>query len=188
VAVKQLEHVGLGAKLDVFPTRLSGGQQQRMAIARALAMAPDYMLFDEATSALDPQLVGEVLDTMRLLADEGMTMILVTHELGFARQASSRIAFLEQGRIVEEGSTQQIFDAPQTETLRRALAAALGVAQAQMDLIDLRRANLAMRASVAQHGRPLWIGNPRGWYAFLRRTWRELEDFAAERQRGLYAL
>ncbi|WP_162979140.1 amino acid ABC transporter ATP-binding protein, partial [Pseudomonas aeruginosa] len=85
MALKQLTHVGLGDKLKVFPQRLSGGQQQRMAIARALAMSPDYMLFDEATSALDPQLVGEVLDTMRLLAEEGMTMVLVTHEIRFAR-------------------------------------------------------------------------------------------------------
>ena len=87
IAQAQLEHVGLGDKLDVYPSKLSGGQQQRLAIARALAMEPDYMLFDEATSALDPELVGEVLDTMRLLANEGMTMICVTHEMGFARAA-----------------------------------------------------------------------------------------------------
>lgn len=92
MALKQLTHVGLGDKLKVFPQRLSGGQQQRMAIARALAMSPDYMLFDEATSALDPQLVGEVLDTMRLLAEEGMTMVLVTHEIRFARDVSDRVA------------------------------------------------------------------------------------------------
>lgn len=101
IAVKQLSHVGLGDKLDVYPSRLSGGQQQRMAIARALAMSPDYMLFDEVTSALDPQLVGEVLDTLRLLASEGMTMICVTHEMKFAREVSDRVAFFHQGVMAE---------------------------------------------------------------------------------------
>ena len=114
IAVKQLEHVGLGDKLKAFPGKLSGGQQQRMAIARALAMSPQYMLFDEVTSALDPQLVGEVLDTMRLLAKEGMTMILVTHEMSFAREVSDRVAFFKSGKIHEIGSPQQIFENPQT--------------------------------------------------------------------------
>ena len=114
IAVKQLEHVGLGDKLGNYPGQLSGGQQQRMAIARALAMEPKYMLFDEVTSALDPQLVGEVLDTMRLLAKEGMTMILVTHEMAFAREVSDRVAFFKSGKIHEIGSPQQIFEAPQT--------------------------------------------------------------------------
>lgn len=104
MALKQLIHVGLGDKLKVFPQRLSGGQQQRMAIARALAMSPDYMLFDEATSALDPQLVGEVLDTMRLLAEEGMTMVLVTHEIRFARDVSDRVAFFRNGLVHEIGT------------------------------------------------------------------------------------
>jgi len=113
IARKQLSHVGLGDKLDIYPSKLSGGQQQRMAIARALAMSPDYMLFDEVTSALDPQLVGEVLDTLRLLAKEGMTMIVVTHEMAFAREVSDRIAFFLQGRMHEIGSPQQIFGAPQ---------------------------------------------------------------------------
>lgn len=113
VAVKQLKHVGLGDKLRVYPGRLSGGQQQRMAIARALAMSPDYMLFDEATSALDPQLVGEVLDTMRLLAEEGMTMILVTHEIKFAKEVSDRVAFFHKGVIHEIGSPTQVIDDPQ---------------------------------------------------------------------------
>ncbi|MGX4730470.1 amino acid ABC transporter ATP-binding protein, partial [Pseudomonas corrugata] len=103
LAVKQLEHVGLGDKLKAFPNKLSGGQQQRMAIARALAMSPDYMLFDEATSALDPQLVGEVLDTMRMLAEDGMTMVLVTHEIRFARDVSDRVAFFCNGRVHEIG-------------------------------------------------------------------------------------
>jgi len=113
IAIKQLAHVGLGDKLKAFPGKLSGGQQQRMAIARALAMEPKYMLFDEVTSALDPQLVGEVLDTMRLLAKEGMTMIVVTHEMGFAREVSDRVAFFKSGRIHEIGSPQQIFETPQ---------------------------------------------------------------------------
>ncbi|MBH9522336.1 amino acid ABC transporter ATP-binding protein [Pseudomonas aeruginosa] len=113
MALKQLIHVGLGDKLKVFPQRLSGGQQQRMAIARALAMSPDYMLFDEATSALDPQLVGEVLDTMRLLAEEGMTMVLVTHEIRFARDVSDRVAFFRNGRVHEIGTPDQVIGNPQ---------------------------------------------------------------------------
>jgi len=112
-AIAQLEKVGLAEKFNMFPTRLSGGQQQRMAIARALAMSPDYMLFDEATSALDPQLVGEVLDTMRQLAQEGMTMLLVTHEIGFAREVSDRVAFLHQGRIHEIGTPDEVIRNPQ---------------------------------------------------------------------------
>lgn len=118
IAKRQLEHVGLGDKLKVYPGKLSGGQQQRMAIARALAMEPQYMLFDEVTSALDPQLVGEVLDTMRLLAREGMTMILVTHEMSFAREVSDRVAFFKSGRIHEIGSPEQIFGNPQTPETR----------------------------------------------------------------------
>ncbi|MNV66452.1 Glutamine transport ATP-binding protein GlnQ [compost metagenome] len=113
MAVKQLKHVGLGEKLKVFPNKLSGGQQQRMAIARALAMSPDYMLFDEATSALDPQLVGEVLDTMRLLAEEGMTMVLVTHEIRFARDVSDRVAFFRNGIVHEIGTPDQVIGNPQ---------------------------------------------------------------------------
>jgi polar amino acid transport system ATP-binding protein len=113
IAVKQLTHVGLADKINVFPTRLSGGQQQRMAIARALAMSPRYMLFDEATSALDPQLVGEVLDTMRMLSTEGMTMIVVTHEMRFARDVSDRVAFFKDGVIHEIGTPEQVLDDPQ---------------------------------------------------------------------------
>lgn len=112
IAVKQLTHVGLADKLKVYPSRLSGGQQQRMAIARALAMSPDYMLFDEVTSALDPQLVGEVLDTLKLLASDGMTMICVTHEMHFARDVSNRVAFFKEGLIHEIGSPDQIFGQP----------------------------------------------------------------------------
>lgn len=122
VAEKQLKHVGLGDKLTVYPSALSGGQQQRLAIARALAMEPAYMLFDEATSALDPELVGEVLDTMRLLAEEGMTMICVTHEMGFARDVSDRVAYFHEGQVEEIGPPEQIFGAPRSENTKRFLA------------------------------------------------------------------
>jgi hydroxyproline transport system ATP-binding protein len=113
IATDRLTHVGLKDKLAVFPSKLSGGQQQRMAIARALAMSPDYMLFDEVTSALDPQLVGEVLDTMRMLSSEGMTMVVVTHEIRFARDVSDRVAFFHQGRIHEIGPPDQVIGSPQ---------------------------------------------------------------------------
>jgi hydroxyproline transport system ATP-binding protein len=113
IATERLKHVGLSEKMSVYPSKLSGGQQQRMAIARALAMSPDYMLFDEVTSALDPQLVGEVLDTMRMLSSEGMTMVVVTHEIRFARDVSDRVAFFYQGRIHEVGSPDQVIGNPQ---------------------------------------------------------------------------
>lgn len=122
IAVQQLSHVGLADKLRVYPGRLSGGQQQRMAIARALAMSPDYILFDEVTSALDPQLVGEVLDTLKLLADEGMTMICVTHEMSFARDVSDRVAFFHKGVMAEIGAPDQIFGDPQQEETRQFLS------------------------------------------------------------------
>lgn len=122
-AVKQLNHVGLADKLAVYPSKLSGGQQQRMAIARALAMKPDYMLFDEVTSALDPQLVGEVLDTLRMLASEGMTMICVTHEMKFAREVSDRVAFFHQGVMAEIAPPDQLFGAPKDPELQKFLAA-----------------------------------------------------------------
>ncbi len=122
IAIKQLEHVGLGDKFDVYPNALSGGQQQRLAIARALAMDPQYMLFDEATSALDPELVGEVLDTMRVLAEEGMTMICVTHEMGFARDVSDRVAYFHEGIVEEIGSPDQIFVDPESEHTKKFLA------------------------------------------------------------------
>ncbi|MGR3724538.1 amino acid ABC transporter ATP-binding protein [Abyssibius alkaniclasticus] len=122
IAVKQLNHVGLGDKLKVYPGRLSGGQQQRMAIARALAMNPAYMLFDEVTSALDPQLVGEVLDTLKLLADEGMTMICVTHEMGFARDVSNRVAFFHKGILAEVAAPKEFFGAPQHPETQKFLA------------------------------------------------------------------
>ena len=122
IAEKQLRHVGLGDKLKSYPSALSGGQQQRLAIARALAMEPNYMLFDEATSALDPELVGEVLDTMRLLAEEGMTMICVTHEMGFAREVSDRVAFFHEGVINEIGSPEEFFTQPKSEHLQKFLS------------------------------------------------------------------
>jgi polar amino acid transport system ATP-binding protein len=110
-----LRKVGMEHKADAYPQRLSGGQQQRVAIARALAMDPKLMLFDEATSALDPELVGEVLKVMRQLADEGMTMVVVTHEMGFAREAADRVIFMDGGVIVEESAPEQMFGAPQQE-------------------------------------------------------------------------
>lgn len=122
LAEKQLVHVGLGDKLANYPSALSGGQQQRLAIARALAMEPSYMLFDEATSALDPELVGEVLDTMRLLAEDGMTMICVTHEMGFAREVSDRVAFFHQGILEEISPPGEFFVAPKSEHLQKFLA------------------------------------------------------------------
>ncbi|MXQ07119.1 ATP-binding cassette domain-containing protein [Alphaproteobacteria bacterium GH1-50] len=122
IASEQLRRVGLSDKINVYPSALSGGQQQRLAIARALAMEPEYMLFDEATSALDPELVGEVLDTMRLLAEEGMTMICVTHEMGFARDVSDRIAYFHQGVMEEIGPPQQLFGNPHSENTRKFLA------------------------------------------------------------------
>lgn len=111
-AVKLLEKVGLKEKVHVYPSQLSGGQKQRVAIARALAMKPDIMLFDEPTSALDPELVGEVLNVMKDLAAEGMTMIVVTHEMGFAREVADRVIFMDGGRIVEEGTPDVIFSKP----------------------------------------------------------------------------
>ncbi len=122
IATRHLVHVGLGDKIGVYPSRLSGGQQQRMAIARALAMQPKYMLFDEVTSALDPQLVGEVLDTLKMLATEGMTMICVTHEMAFARDVSNRVAFFHQGIVAEIGSAEQIFGSPQNVETQKFLS------------------------------------------------------------------
>jgi len=124
-AMEQLEHVGLVEKADAYPGQLSGGQQQRVAIARALAMRPRLMLFDEVTSALDPELVGEVLEVMKRLADEGMTMVVVTHEMGFARDVSSRLVFMDEGRIIEEGDPRRIFDRPAEARTRKFLARVL---------------------------------------------------------------
>jgi polar amino acid transport system ATP-binding protein len=120
-ALALLSKVGLIDKRDAFPARLSGGQKQRVGIARALALRPDLLLFDEPTSALDPELVGEVLVVMRDLAREGMTMVVVTHEMGFARDAATRVMFLDRGRVVESGSPEKFFTQPETERARQFL-------------------------------------------------------------------
>ena len=124
-AMELLERVGLSEKADVYPVQLSGGQKQRVAIARSLAMKPKAMLFDEPTSALDPEMVGEVLDVMRSLAREGMTMVIVTHEMGFAREVADRVIFMADGVITEEGTPEQIFDTPQQERTKAFLNATL---------------------------------------------------------------
>lgn len=115
VALKLLERVGLADKANMYPDSLSGGQKQRVAIARALAMKPKVMLFDEPTSALDPEMVREVLDVMKSLADEGMTMVIVTHEMGFAKEVADRILFVDGGQILEDGTPAQVFDAPTSD-------------------------------------------------------------------------
>ena len=120
-----LERVGLADKLDQYPERLSGGQQQRVAIARALAMEPSVMLFDEVTSALDPELVKEVLDTMRELASEGMTMLVVTHEMGFARDVGDQVVFMDEGVIVEQGKPADVLDNPQQARTQKFLGLVL---------------------------------------------------------------
>lgn len=117
-ALYYLEKVGIPEKADMYPTQLSGGQQQRVAIARGLAMRPKIMLFDEPTSALDPETIGEVLDVMKKLAQEGMTMVVVTHEMGFAREVADRIVFMDQGRILEEATPEQFFANPSEERAR----------------------------------------------------------------------
>jgi polar amino acid transport system ATP-binding protein len=124
-ATALLERVGLGDKVGEYPDRLSGGQQQRVAIARALAMDPHVMLFDEVTSALDPELIKEVLDVMRELADEGMTMIVVTHEMGFARDVGDRVVFMDEGVIVEQGPAKQVIEGPKEERTKRFLGLVL---------------------------------------------------------------
>ena len=118
MAMKLLERVGLADKCDAYPSQLSGGQKQRIAIVRALAMNPQVMLFDEPTSALDPEMVGEVLDVMKQLASEGMTMIVVTHEMGFAREVSDRVLFMDGGRIIEQGTPQKLFEHPENPRLQ----------------------------------------------------------------------
>jgi ABC-type polar amino acid transport system ATPase subunit len=120
-ALALLAKVGLQDKTDVYPSQLSGGQQQRVAIARALCMQPKLMLFDEVTSALDPELVREVLDVMKQLARDGMTMIVVTHEMGFAREVADRVIFMDEGRIVEQGSAEAVFDRPQNQRTKEFL-------------------------------------------------------------------
>ena len=121
-ALELLDKVGLKDKADVYPSTLSGGQQQRVAIARALAMEPKALLFDEPTSALDPELIGEVLNVMRQLAEEGMTMLVVTHEMNFARHVSNRVVFMEGGRIIEQNSAQEFFAHPKEARTQEFLA------------------------------------------------------------------
>ncbi|MGI9205016.1 MAG: amino acid ABC transporter ATP-binding protein [Woeseiaceae bacterium] len=125
LAVRLMRQVGIEAQADKYPDQLSGGQQQRVAIARALAMEPKILLFDEPTSSLDPEMVGEVLDVMKRLADSGVTMLVVTHEMGFARQVADRVAFMDGGKIVETGKPDAIFDDPQEERTQNFLKAVL---------------------------------------------------------------
>lgn len=125
LAYSLLEKVGLREKASEYPNKLSGGQKQRIAIARALAMKPEVMLFDEPTSALDPEMVNEVLDVIKELADEGMTMMIVTHEMGFAKEVGTRLLFMDQGKIIEEGAPKDIFDAPKEERTKLFLSKVL---------------------------------------------------------------
>jgi len=124
-ALELLDRVGLADRADAYPNQLSGGQKQRVAIVRALCMEPEVMLFDEPTSALDPEMVGEVLDVMKRLAKQGMTMVVVTHEMGFAREVSNRVMFLDDGLIAEEGTPEEIFSNPKSERLQSFLAKVL---------------------------------------------------------------
>ncbi|MCB5542505.1 amino acid ABC transporter ATP-binding protein [Anaerostipes hadrus] len=124
-AMELLNRVGVGDKADNYPAQLSGGQKQRVAIARSLALSPEVMLFDEPTSALDPEMVGEVLEVMKQLAQEGMTMVVVTHEMGFAREVANRVFFMDGGGILEEGTPEQIFDYPQEERTKAFLSKVL---------------------------------------------------------------
>ncbi len=121
MAKQLLERVGLADRADAYPNQLSGGQKQRIAIVRALCMEPDVMLFDEPTSALDPEMVGEVLDVMKQLAREGMTMVVVTHEMGFAREVGDRVIFMDGGRIIEEGTPEKLFERPENDRLKEFL-------------------------------------------------------------------
>ena len=124
-ALELLKRVGLGDRAEAYPSQLSGGQKQRVAIVRALCMDPEVMLFDEPTSALDPEMVGEVLEVMKQLANEGMTMVVVTHEMGFAREVGSRVVFMDGGTIIEEGTPAEIFDQPKSPRLQDFLAKVL---------------------------------------------------------------
>ncbi|MFD2728697.1 amino acid ABC transporter ATP-binding protein [Enterococcus camelliae] len=126
-AIKLLETVGLSEKKDMYPESLSGGQKQRVAIARALAMNPDIMLFDEPTSALDPEMVGDVLNVMKKLAKQGMTMVIVTHEMGFAKEVANRVMFIDGGNFLEDGTPQQIFENPQNERTKDFLNKVLNI-------------------------------------------------------------
>jgi polar amino acid transport system ATP-binding protein len=124
-AIELLQAIGLEEKAAAYPSQISGGQKQRVAIVRALAMNPKVILFDEPTSALDPEMVGEVLDVMKALAKQGMTMVVVTHEMGFAREVSNRVLFMDEGVIAEEGAPEEIFNAPKSERLQTFLSKVL---------------------------------------------------------------
>jgi len=124
-AMELLHRVGLPDRADAYPQQLSGGQKQRVAIVRALCMNPEVMLFDEPTSSLDPEMVGEVLDVMKQLAQEGMTMVVVTHEMGFAKEVGTRVIFMDEGKIIEENSPEQLFDSPESDRLKSFLAKVL---------------------------------------------------------------
>ena len=124
-AFELLERVGLADRADAYPSQLSGGQKQRVAIVRALCMEPEVMLFDEPTSALDPEMVGEVLEVMKSLAKEGMTMVVVTHEMGFAREVATRVVFMDEGKVLEQGTPEEIFDAPKDPRLQDFLSKVL---------------------------------------------------------------
>jgi len=124
-AMRLLKRVGLEEKADAYPAQLSGGQKQRIAIVRALAMKPKVLLFDEPTSALDPEMVGEVLEVMKQLAEEGMTMAVVTHEMGFAREVGSRVLFMDQGKIMEQGTPDEVFSHPKNPRLQEFLSKVL---------------------------------------------------------------
>ena len=124
-AMQLLKRVGLQERANAYPSQLSGGQKQRIAIVRALCMEPEVMLFDEPTSALDPEMVGEVLDVMKSLAREGMTMVVVTHEMGFAREVGDRVIFMDEGKIVEENTPNELFDNPKSERLKNFLSKVL---------------------------------------------------------------
>ena len=126
-AILLLESVGLADKKDAWPESLSGGQKQRVAIARALAMEPDIMLFDEPTSALDPEMVGDVLNVMKRLAKQGMTMVIVTHEMGFAKEVANRVMFIDEGNFLEDGTPEQIFNNPQNERTKDFLNKVLNI-------------------------------------------------------------
>lgn len=133
VAAENLERVGLSEKADAYPASLSGGQQQRVAIARSLSMGPEVMLFDEPTSALDPELVGDVLAVMRMLANEGMTMMVVTHEMTFAREVADRVVFMDDGVVVEDGAPAQVIGSPRHERTRHFLSRLLDPAMADVE-------------------------------------------------------
>ena len=138
-AMELLNRVGVGDKADNYPAQLSGGQKQRVAIARSLALSPEVMLFDEPTSALDPEMVGEVLEVMKQLAQEGMTMVVVTHEMGFAREVANRVFFMDGGGILEEGTPEQIFDHPQEERTKAFLSKVLSVSYTHLTLPTILR-------------------------------------------------